>query len=99
MGKFYKETDKVVVEGLACDHVNLFCKDSVFGTVAWSRQEATCSRTFSEIYSGDAKLYASHRLANKIIMVANRNSKSHAGLNNFNIFLFFTSILKCKQQV
>ena len=79
MGKYYKETGKVVVEGLACDHANLFCKDAVFGTIAWSRQEATCFKTYSEIYSGDAKLYASHRLANRIVMVANKNSNSHAG--------------------
>jgi hypothetical protein len=28
MGKYYKETDKVLVEGMVFDHVNLFFKDS-----------------------------------------------------------------------
>ena len=83
MGRFFKETGKVTIGELVCDHASLFCKDSVYGTVAWNRQEATCSKMYSQIYSGEAKIYESHRLANRIIMVANKISKSHAGLSLF----------------
>ena len=78
-GKYFKETGKIITNGVACDEEKLTCTDSELGTFAWNKQEVTCANTHSEVYSGLAQVYTSNQNKSSIVVVSNDEERSYAG--------------------
>jgi hypothetical protein len=79
-GKYFKETGKIIINGVACDEEKLSCKDTQFGTFAWNKQEVTCANTHSEVYSGLAQIYRSNQNKSTIAVISNDEQRSFAGM-------------------
>ena len=79
LGKFFEESGMLIIEGFACVKSKLFCKDSTMGTMAWEDRETLCSKTHSEIYTGDAELYDGKHNSSRIIVIGSKEEDSYAG--------------------
>ena len=77
--KFLEESGIIIIEKFACVKSKLFCKDSTMGTMAWEDRETSCSKTHSEIYTGDAELYDGKHNSSRIIVIGSKEEDSYAG--------------------
>ena len=79
-GTYNEQTEMMMVDGMSCPRGALHCKDPQKGTYVWEDREATCSRTHSEIYHGQASLHKSQNNESTIAMISNDDLESYAGM-------------------
>ena len=78
-GQLYTEDDVLTVGGVSCKMQDRQCQDQDAGTFAWSEEDATCSHTHAEVYSGPAETHASTTGGSNVMVIGDQEQGSYAG--------------------
>ena len=78
-GRYHEDSGMIIIEQFACEKSKKFCKDESVGIMTWETMEPTCSKTYSEIFTGKAQLYNGKQNESKIIVIGSKEEESYAG--------------------
>ena len=78
LGGFDKESGMLIIEGFACTKSKLFFKDARNGTMKWEDRELKkCSKTYIEVYTGNAELDNGKHNSSRIIVIGNKGQDNY----------------------